>query len=75
MVHRVSEGAESSSSNQSCRLLAHPDEEVGVTVEDEDALGVEHLLLQPVVGNFHLRELKVAHAKSHTVQAGNDSSP
>ena len=38
------------------RLLADPDKEVGVAVEDVDVLGVEMLLLQPVPGDLNLHK-------------------
>ena len=42
------------SSDKPGGLLADPDEDVGEAVEDEDVLGVEVFLLQPVLRDFDL---------------------
>lgn len=56
-------------------LLAHPDEEVGVAVEDVDTLGVQHLLLDLVTRHLHLGQLQVAHSQAYGVQTGNGWGP
>ena len=53
------------------RLLADPDEHVGVAVEDVYVLGVKVFLFQPVLRYFDLRQLEVTHAKADNVKPGN----